>query len=908
MPLTLFVGSPGSRRSGALYEAVKAATSRGRGALLALPNAREVVIARRAFADACPVGLRVGTFDGFVEGEWALSGDGRRIARGLQCDVLGTRALERAHIRVTGRGAVDVLRTLVGRAAHGADSGSGIPSGVSGRLVEAVRFYHQMLGSYGLIDRTEATRLLAKTPAPTDVVALDGFVALQPEQIALLLGWCELGADVLLALPWQRDIAGAQPLQPLVTYLEECGGRVVDLGGPSDGRGPELLSIEHAVFSGGEPVGGHGAVRLLCADGDEGEARAIAARVAELVGDHSTPARVAVAFGAPEAHMGWLRRALDDVGIGADLRVRVPVLETPFGAALASLWRFSTAAADRKDLGAFLRTPFSRVEPAEADQADLLWRSRGVLRGDVLLREAPGVRRLVRLCREAASTAITGETARKWKVLADTLLANAYPGHGTMPGGEGALDAAVHRSLCRTLEEAVLLGEGEVRPQEVWATFTRARVAWPEAPGAEQVVVLSIADLWRAEADHIIIGGLTAAEFPSRTRTDRLEGDAVRAALRALDVDAEPESDAADRLAFYLGVASARSSLTLVRRAVDDEGRPMRESVFWDEFLDLYPEGDVVEPAVPIASGGAGSGSGAVAVDRHELTDPRALEDLAEIGAVSPGEIERYAACPYAWFVQHRLHPESPDAAIDVLAVGSQAHEVLARFYDRWRESGHERITQASLAEARALAEGIIVDLMARAPQAQTLEEGQLQARIGPSVVALLERDVSFLPDYAPAHIEWSFGMGDDAPVDLGGVLVKGRADRIDLGPQGIVVIDYKRSTATSLAQIEKKGLVQLQLYAAAAAQRFGLPIAGGLYRSLARPDDRGFVLEEVAGRFVRTDRRDRRGIDEVMAQAIETACRAVEGMRAGRITPTPDKDACAWCAASSFCAEAVGS
>jgi RecB family exonuclease len=176
-------------------------------------------------------------------------------------------------------------------------------------------------------------------------------------------------------------------------------------------------------------------------------------------------------------------------------------------------------------------------------------------------------------------------------------------------------------------------------------------------------------------------------------------------------------------------------------------------------------------------------------------------------------------------------------------------------------------------------------------------------------VTALVERDAAFLPDYAPVRIEWEFGRSSGTPAfDLGGVRLAGRADRIDVGPDGLVIVDYKRSHASSLAEIRREGLVQLPLYAAAASDALGLPVAGGLYRSLKEGSDRGFVLPTVPGAFKAADVVDRDAIDGLVSETVGLALRAVARMREGDIGPTPSAPGCRYCSAAGFCDEAVRS
>jgi ATP-dependent helicase/nuclease subunit B len=289
-------------------------------------------------------------------------------------------------------------------------------------------------------------------------------------------------------------------------------------------------------------------------------------------------------------------------------------------------------------------------------------------------------------------------------------------------------------------------------------------------------------------------------------------------------------------------------------------------------------------------------------VRRGELSDYRVLAELANIEAVSPSEVEMYTACPYRWFVDRRLQARAPDVQLDRMAAGRIAHAALASFYRRWIAQA-PRVTSANVSEAARLAKQCATEAVAREPKPTGHEEARILAGIAPAVEALVVRDAAFLPDFRPAHHEWSFGLEDgDEAIDLGGVLVRGRADRVDIGPEGLVIIDYKRSSAPSLADMRRDALVQLPLYAAVASRRLGLPIAGGLYRSLAEDKDRGFVLRGVAGAFKPKDVVEREELDVFVERAVDVAREAVEGMRSGRVAPAPLKERCAFCSAAPFC------
>ncbi len=915
MSLTIIAGLPGSGAQERARTRACAAAEAGRSALLVVPSSTYAARVRAELCDTRPAGVRVVSFGRLVESEWSLQGDGRRIVGGLCRDVLLANALVKAGVSDhPGRGAVALLGTLAAKAcAIGVEPAARV-GGLSGKLLAALRSYLAALFATGLVDEAEATRSLGGCAPPAAVVVSEGLVSLTSDREELLRAWSGAGSEVVLHLPWARGCAATQPLDVLVGRLEAAGAHVECVASVPNGRPAELVRVATDLFSGSAPVPGDGRVVLGVASGEEAEARLIAERVSELVSATADGGGVAVAFADPARHVGWLRRSFEDAGVEAVWDVRTPVPETPMGRAMLHLWAFSSAGMGREDLASLLRSPFSGVDRDRVDRADARWRGRR-LSGAQLIGEADRARPLVMLCSGLAGRQVDRGSASGWKQLADTLLANAYGCDAPKPGMDGALDAAVHRAFCGAVAAAAD-GQG-IAASELWAAFKASTVS-PAVQGERGAVIVTSLDGLRGRSfGAVVIGGLTAGETPRQGSDDRLEGDAVRGALRGLGIEVDLEEHArSERLAFYLAATSATSSLTLVRRESDDEGRPLRASVFWDEFLDLYrlpgegeEEAALLPTRVRAAEGEACRAAGA-RTRRGVLADPAVLASLADIDVVSPGEVELYAACPYRWFVQRRLRPAGPDVEIDAIVAGLAEHKALAAFYRDWTDAGpRARVTSERLEEALDCARAAVSRTLAGVGAPSSLDEAWLLGSVEPAVLGLVRRDATFLPDYTPTEFEWSFGISQgEEPVDLGGVAIKGRADRIDVGPQGLVVIDYKRSKASSRAEIGREGLVQLQLYALAASRRLELPVAGGLYRSLSAPSDRGFILDSVAGAFVGSDVTDVQGVDLLLEQAAGTARAAFDGMRSGIIAPDPDAKRCKYCPALAFCPEGIRS
>lgn len=919
MALTLLTGPPSAEVTGTIYGRIREAVRTGASACLLLPTLPDVHRARHALAHECPVGLEIGQLDRQIETRWALFGDGRRPVGRVERTMLLSRAWAEASGSEAGPGVLTVLESLARRSAECGRPGArfALP-GPAADIVVAVTRYRAMLDAFGLIEPGEAALLLADADdAPADLVAIHRFTDLGASQRAVLAAWGRT-ADVLVSLPFDEAAPATACIRPLVGMLREQGAALEVLPGRPCGDG-ELDALETRLFVDGPRRSPGGSVAMGVAQGIESEARLAVQYVRAALDAGTPPERIAVVFRDPSRHHAWLARVFDEEGVPADFDVSIPAGEVPFGRAILRLWAFVAGGGSRIDLAAFLRSPYSGTPVRFVDSADEKWRATRARDGIGLIAALPEsvtARAIVRTAAELADQELDAATVTKWQSIADSLLANGYPGDAPVVGGAALLDAAAHRAFTRVLESLAAVGGST--PAHAIAALKRARVSPAVLERAGHVQVLGVERLRSRRFDTVVLGGLTAAEFPRRGVGDAFEGDAVGSAAAALGVAYDQAEELArERLLFYLSVTRARRSLVLLRRASDDEGRALRRSVFWDEVLDLYRDpvseeerADDLPPTeewlLERLAGGSGAGRCARAA-RGTLEDGGVLEGLAGIEVVSASDIEAYLACPYSWFVERVLRPRSPDLEIDARTRGAVAHDALARLFQRIElETGSPRVTPATLPRALELADAAVAAAVSAAPEPHSLDERQALGTVRRAVRGLVERDADFLPGYAPIAHEWGFGTGGADPIDLGTFSLRGRADRIDAGPEGLIVIDYKSGRAVPGADFAKEGKVQLQLYAIAASRHHGLPVAGGLYRSLSRGSDRGFVLDvvETPG-IVRTDRRDAAAIEEMLVEAVGTAADAVAGMRAGRIEPTPEKRRCSYCIASGFCGEA---
>ncbi|MHB8234511.1 MAG: PD-(D/E)XK nuclease family protein, partial [Solirubrobacteraceae bacterium] len=315
-------------------------------------------------------------------------------------------------------------------------------------------------------------------------------------------------------------------------------------------------------------------------------------------------------------------------------------------------------------------------------------------------------------------------------------------------------------------------------------------------------------------------------------------------------------------------------------------------------------------PAEPVGAGDLGrDGDGdGVRGERPDepLRDTRLLDELAA-RPWSASAMERWIGCPVAWFVERLLRPDALDPDPEPLAQGSLRHAALERTLLRLREqTGSARLTRGNLAHARellaeALEEGEVGRPLSVSPERRITVRRRLQADLDRYLAREADSDASL----TPGELELGFGFeeGDDRgePSELpafelgGGVKLRGRIDRIDLGEQGeAVVYDYKGGKVPlGASKWLDDGKLQVALYMSAVEQLLGLRVVGGFYQPLTGDDlrprgaldgDSGIELDCVS-----TDVREHDEVRELLDGALSAAREVAAQAAAGHLQARPD-------------------
>jgi RecB family exonuclease len=267
---------------------------------------------------------------------------------------------------------------------------------------------------------------------------------------------------------------------------------------------------------------------------------------------------------------------------------------------------------------------------------------------------------------------------------------------------------------------------------------------------------------------------------------------------------------------------------------------------------------------------------------------------------VSPTALESYAECPHAFFVRRLLGVEPIEQPEDIVTISpaeignlvhqsldtlvTEAGDALPDFGEPWTPAERARLAEIAL--------GIAAEFEERGITGHPRLWAGERIRILSDLARLLDDDNMWRADVGArvAASELTFGMRGHDPVEVavpgGGVLMRGSADKVDIGTDGtLYVTDVKTGSRRTFKEIKQEDpfvdgtKLQLPVYAYAARQRLG---------------DRATPVHATYW-FVRKDR-GRIGIDltlDVEQQYAETLATLVSSIRTGlfplRSPDTPD-------------------
>jgi ATP-dependent helicase/DNAse subunit B len=396
--------------------------------------------------------------------------------------------------------------------------------------------------------------------------------------------------------------------------------------------------------------------------------------------------------------------------------------------------------------------------------------------------------------------------------------------------------------------------------------------------------------------------------FPARARPQPFLAEEERrrlAEVSGLKLSEPQDALAAERYLLYATLSRPEEQLFLSWHVADDDGQATPRSLFVDDVCDLFAESlsmrracrelGAVEPIQPTAASPGTVGG--------NLRDERLLDEL-RTHVWSASSLENWIGCPVRWFVERMLDPRAFDPDPEPLARGGLAHAALKDTLEGLRrETGTARLRPQSLGLARellraALAENEPDHPLSVAPERRMAVRRRLRAD--------LERYLEYATEAGnplePRDLEVGFGFAKDdergeasslPAAEVGGVRLRGRIDRIDVGASGEAVIyDYKSSQAPASARWIKDGNLQVALYMRAVEQLLELRVVGGFYQPLSGRDLRARgVLDgdsDTGLQCMDSDLREHAEVQELLDEAVASAHRGADEAARGQLEARP--------------------
>jgi ATP-dependent helicase/DNAse subunit B len=914
----------------------------------------------------CLFGGSIGTFDDLFEQIARGDPASRPVATDLQRAFLARRAVEATRPRLNDLaqsarfgGFLDTLLSTLGEL----ESGLVDPDDLGGELADLYTAYRAELDRLELWDRHILRRRAAERVASDfdawhgEPVFAYGFEDLTAAEWSLLDALAGR-VDVQVSLPYEPGRVAFASLQRTAQDLASlAAGHAEELAPRSaEHVAPALAHLERTLFE-PEPARSEtrGAVRLLEGAGMRGTLELVAAEVVALLREGTPADQIALVVPSVERWRTPLDTVFGSAAVPCAIEGRVRLGSTPLGQALQSLLRFAWTAADRRELYAFLRSPYSGLSRGSVDFVEGRLRGRAVHGAERVeeeterLREAP----LVAL-RELRAAASPLEGTRG---LLQSMVRTAYGVEAPPVGEASRIDLRCYAAVTALLDE--LEDWADLREDDLLLALERLDVPVAAAGEPGRIAVLDLLRSRTRRFEVVFILGLEEGSLPRRDRPSAfLDDDRRRELGRRLE---RPDSVSRDRYLFYTACTRPTKRLYLVREAAGDDGSAREPSPFWDEVKAVFDPEELdrwtkrralsdltwpidsapsererlrslaelsVDPATQqgaIALADANGWARRLGRARHAFDRRTKLRNpalLAEFGArrtFAATELERFADCSSAWLFERVIDPKTIDAEADAMLRGKVAHQALYTFYSGLpKELGSDRVTPDNLEAALKFAARCLDDALRGGVRLDLtdVEAAELREGLLLDLERFLQEESDSPLGLLPRRFEVGFGNERSAPelqrgIELGnGLFASGKIDRIDVDPfsaRGIMQ-DYKSGKgAFSARQIDDERRLQVPLYMLALRDLVGIEPLGGVYRALSGSRGaRGMLRDEARDDLPGFSAKDYLDEETFWAQVETARGRAyeyAERMRAGDVLHDPKGGECpSWCDLWTMC------
>jgi DNA helicase-2/ATP-dependent DNA helicase PcrA len=384
----------------------------------------------------------------------------------------------------------------------------------------------------------------------------------------------------------------------------------------------------------------------------------------------------------------------------------------------------------------------------------------------------------------------------------------------------------------------------------------------------EAVNVLTVHKAKGLEFEVVFMVSLIADRFPGREKRGKIPFPNEILKERLLSEDSGTGSEASDigalreeRRLFYVGMTRAKRELFLTWARDYGLKRLKKVSPFVLEALDIPKQPQEVQRTSAleeIIRYGEGTAAGRVAPELK----------VKDILTLSYFQIEDYLVCPLKYQFRHRWRIPVP--AHHTLVFGRVLHSVIHSYLLR-RMAGQEVSEKELLREYER--QWINEGFLSREHETQRKKAGRQALR------RFFQREES--SGVRPTYLEKSFKWQRD------GIRFGGRWDRVDVRPEGAVIIDFKATQVKNQKEADKRTAdsLQMDLYALSFVSTQEDTLLGTeLY----------FLESDLVGHAIKSERE----LDRAWAKIKE----AEEGIRNQRFIARPDYHNCRLCEFKTIC------
>ena len=528
--------------------------------------------------------------------------------------------------------------------------------------------------------------------------------------------------------------------------------------------------------------------------------RMVVERVVAALRAGGDPDRIAVVAPRLVEHLSGLRAAFAEAGVPVRYRVRRPFAASPLARALVALFAFALDedgpdAIDR--LVAWLRSPYSGAAAAEVDVFEAAVRRGSTMtRGQLMARwQGEAIQPAIAL-RGLRSQPLRSQAAFLVRIGRERLARVASsPPNATDLRDDSAL-AVLGGAAGELPDDERPLARGDVLPGRLGALL--ADLGFSDEGGQPGAVpLLDLSQARGLDFDHVVVLGLEDGTLPGAPATDAYLPDDLRDRLGLLPPRAAGTTEAL--LRFHAACACATTTLTLVRRFADDDGRELAPSPYWVETRRLLAGADPIRRGVTGLVPASMLEVTARDVDRRLALEHRparpapttALARRERVRGLSRGvvrdrvrvtELESYLSCAYGWFVGSVLAPRPLEQEWDPAAEGSFGHAVLERAFRCLADAGAGACTPAALPRYREAVRAALAEV---AEELRPADSGRafdaFVHNLGVRLDHRLTEEAERGPLFTPTRFEHKFKADWVVP----GTVLSGTCDRIDCSPDG---------------------------------------------------------------------------------------------------------------------------